>query len=149
MMNALLLFLCFSIGALAQAIERINPPGLSKSPAYSHAVTAKGGRIVWIAGQVAQNAKGEIVGKGDFKAQLEQVWKNLATALAAAGAKFDDVVKINTYVVNYKASMRDDVRAARLKFMGPGEPPAATLVGVQALATDDYLVEIEMTAVVK
>ena len=62
---------------------------------------------------------------------------------------FQDVVKVNTYIVNYKPAMRADVREVRSRFMGAGEPPASTLVGVQALATDDYLVEVEMTAVVK
>jgi enamine deaminase RidA (YjgF/YER057c/UK114 family) len=57
-------------------------------------------------------------------------------------------VKVTTYVVNYKPSMRDDLRAARLKFMGAATPPAATLVGVQSLASDDWLVEIEVTAVI-
>jgi enamine deaminase RidA (YjgF/YER057c/UK114 family) len=59
------------------------------------------------------------------------------------------VVKITTYVVNYKPSMRDDLRAARLQFMGSADPPAATLVGVQSLASEDWLVEIEVTAVIR
>ena len=58
------------------------------------------------------------------------------------------MVKITTYVVNYDPSMRDELRAARLRFMGSAEPPAATLVGVQSLATKDWLVEIEVTAVI-
>ena len=143
-------YLLFATTALfAQDIRHINPDGLSKSPAYSHAVTARPGTVVWLAGQVAQNAKGEVVGKGDLKAQLNQAWENVRIALAGSGASFKDVVKITTYVVNYKPSMRDDLRAARLKAMGSGEPPASTLVGVQSLATNDWLVEIEVTAVIK
>jgi enamine deaminase RidA (YjgF/YER057c/UK114 family) len=133
----------------AQDVQRIQPKGISASPSYTHVVTAKGGRTVWISGQVAQNAKGEIVGKGDLKVQLTQVYENLKLALASVGATFNDVVKVNTYIVNYKPSMRADVREVRAKFMGAANPPASTLVGVQALATEDYLVEIEMTAVVK
>ncbi len=149
MFRASLVFLCSLTGLLAQEIRHVSPAGLTKSPAYTHVVTAKPGTIIWISGQVSQNSKGEVVGKGDLKAQLNQVWENLKTALAAAGATFQDVVKINTYVVNYKPSMRDDVREARARFMGPGEAPAATLVGVQSLATQDWLVEIEVTAVIR
>ena len=132
-----------------QDIRRINPDGLSKSPAYTQVVTAKPATVVWVAGQVAQNAKGEVVAKGDLKAQADQAWANVKTALAAAGATFRDVVKITQYVANYKPSMRDDLRAARLRAMGNVEPPAATLVGVQSLATEDWLIEIEVTAVVR
>jgi enamine deaminase RidA (YjgF/YER057c/UK114 family) len=133
----------------AQDIRHISPDGIAKSPAYTHVVTARPGTVIWISGQVAQNAKGEIVGKGDLKAQLNQVWENLRLALAAAGASFQNVVKINTYVVNYKPSMRADIREARARFMGNIEPPASTLAGVQALASEDFLVEIEAVAVIK
>ena len=93
--------------------------------------------------------EGEVVGKGDLKAQLNQAWENVRLALAGSGATFQDVVKVTTYVVNYKPSMRDDLRAARLKFMADAKPPAATLVGVQSLASEDWLVEIEVTAVIR
>jgi enamine deaminase RidA (YjgF/YER057c/UK114 family) len=139
-----------SLGVLlAQDIQRINPPGLTTSAAYTQVVTAKPGTLIWVAGQTAHNAKGELVGKGDLKAQANQVWENVRLALVASGATFKDVVKITTYVVNYKPSMRDDLRAARLRFMGSADPPAATLVGVQSLASEDWLVEIEVTAVIR
>ena len=148
MRKAFLLFLCPAGLLLAQNIQHIDPPGLNHSPAYTQVVTAKPGTILWISGQVAQNSKGEVVGKGDLKAQVNQAWENVRLALAGSGAKFQDVVKVTTYVVNYKPSMRDDLRAARLKFMGDAKPPAATLIGVQSLASDDWLVEIEVTAVI-
>ena len=148
MSKAFLLVVC-ALPLLAQDIKHINPPGVSKSPAYTQVVTAKPGTIVWVSGQVAQNAKGEVVGKGDLKAQLTQAWENIKLSLEGAGATFQDVTKITTYIVNYKPTMRDDIRAARLKFMGAGEPPASTLVGVQSLASDDFLVEIEVTAVIR
>jgi len=148
-----LAFFCFltsvSLHVHAQEIRHINPPTLGQSPAYSQVVTAKPGTVVWVAGQVSQNAKGEVVAKGDLKGQLNQAWENVKTALAGAGATFKDVVKITTYVVNYKPSMRNDLREARLRFMGPADPPAATLVGVQSLASEDWLVEIEVTAVIR
>jgi len=144
-----LLFACSLNALLAQEIRHVNPPDRATSPAYTEAVTARPGTVIWIAGQVAQNAKGEVVGKGDLKAQADQAWANMRAALAAAGASFQDVVKITTYVVNYKPSMRDELRAARLRAMGAVEAPAATLVGVQSLASDDWLVEIEATAVIR
>lgn len=144
-----MLLIIVALSLNLQDIQHIQPKGLAKPTGYTHVVTAKGGKTVWIAGQIALNAKGEVVGKGDLKAQLTQVYENLKLALEAAGATFQDVVKVNTYIVNYKASMRADVREIRARFMGAGEPPASTLVGVQALATDDYLVEVEMTAVVR
>jgi enamine deaminase RidA (YjgF/YER057c/UK114 family) len=149
MRKALLLFFCPASFLLAQNIQHIDPPGLNKSPAYTQAVAAKPGTIIWLSGQVAVNSKGELVGKGDLKAQVTQAWENVRLALAGSGATFQDVVKVTTYVVNYKPSMRDDLRAARLKFMGDAKPPAATLVGVQSLASDDWLVEIEVTAVIR
>jgi enamine deaminase RidA (YjgF/YER057c/UK114 family) len=145
----LIFFFCPVSFLLAQNIQHIDPPGLNKSPAYTQAVTAKPGTIVWISGQTAQNTKGELVGKGDLKAQVNQAWENVRLALTGSGATFHDVVKITTYVVNYKPSMRDDLRAARLHFMGDAKPPAATLVGVQSLASEDWLVEIEVTAVIR
>ena len=149
MLKALLvLFFPFSF-LFAQNIQHINPPGLDNSPAYTQAVAAKPGTIIWLSGQVAVNSKGEVVGKGDLKAQVNQAWENVRLALAGSGATFQDVVKVTTYVVNYKPSMRDDLRAARLRFMGDAKPPAATLVGVQSLASDDWLVEIEVTAVIR
>jgi enamine deaminase RidA (YjgF/YER057c/UK114 family) len=149
MLTMPLLFACSLNALLAQEIKHVNPPDRATSPAYTEAVTARPGTVIWIAGQVAQNAKGEVVGKGDLKAQADQAWANMRAALAAAGASFQDVVKITTYVVNYKPSMRDELRAARLRAMGAVEAPAATLVGVQSLASDDWLVEIEATAVIR
>jgi enamine deaminase RidA (YjgF/YER057c/UK114 family) len=148
MRKALLIFFLPVSFLLAQDIQHINPQGLSSSPAYTQVVSAKPGTIIWVSGQVAQNAKGELVGKGDLKAQLNQAWENVRLALAGSGATFQDVVKVTTYVVNYKPSMRDDLRAARLRFMGDAKPPAATLTGVQSLASDEWLVEIEVTAVI-
>jgi enamine deaminase RidA (YjgF/YER057c/UK114 family) len=149
MLKASIVFFSTLTVLLAQNIQHINPPGLSNSPAYTQAVAAKPGTVIWISGQVAQNSKGEVVGKGDLKTQLSQAWENVRLALAGSGATFQDVVKVTTYVVNYKPSMRDDLRAARLRFMGAGEPPAATLVGVQSLAFEEWLVEIEVTAVIR
>jgi enamine deaminase RidA (YjgF/YER057c/UK114 family) len=86
-----------------QGAERrrfINPPDLSVPVGYTHVVEARPGRIVYVSGQVALDASGALVGEGDLRAQTEKVFANLAVALAAAGASFGDVVKLNWYVTD-------------------------------------------------
>lgn len=138
-----------TVGPSAQGgrsvITRMNPPGISTPTGYSHVVSAKGGRTIWIAGQVANDAKGQLVGKGDVAAQAAQVFANLDTALKAAGATFDDVVKVNYYLLD--ASQVQVVRDIRSKYFTKGLP-ASTLVQVGRLANPDFLIEIEVTAVV-
>ena len=118
------------------------------SPAYSHVVVASGARTIYISGQVALDENGALVGGDDLGAQTTQVMKNLGLALKAAGASFADVVKITTYVVGYRPEQRAVLGQARGPFFAGRTPPASTLVGVQALAAPDWLVEIEAIAVV-
>jgi enamine deaminase RidA (YjgF/YER057c/UK114 family) len=127
----------------------INPSELAKPGGYSHVVTATSGKLVFIAGQVAWNTKGEIVGKGDLRAQAIQVYTNLKAALAAAGATIADIVKMNTYIVNFKSSDLPMIREVRSQFFPQENLPASTLVGVQALAVDGLLIEVEAIAMVK
>ena len=126
-------------------IERINPPGLSTPTGYSHVVSAKGGRTIYIAGQVAFDAKGELVGPGDLTAQTKQVFANLAVALQAAGATFNDVVKVNYYMRD--ASQVQVVREIRSQYFTKALP-ASTLLEVPRLANPGFLIEIEAIAVV-
>jgi len=128
--------------------EYKNPPGLSTPRGYSHTVSVTGGRTVYVAGQVAYNAQGEVVGKGDLRAQARQAFENLRIALAAAGASFKDLVKINTYVVGYKPDQLPILREVRAEMLKDLTPPASTLVGVQGLVNPDLLIEIEAVAVV-
>jgi enamine deaminase RidA (YjgF/YER057c/UK114 family) len=130
------------------AIEYPNADGLFKNPAYSHVAVASGTRTIYIAGQVAMDSQGNLVGAGDLGAQTEQVMKNLGLALAAAGASFTDVVKITTYVVDYKPEHRAIISKARTPFFAGREPPASTLVGISALALPGWMIEIEAIAVV-
>jgi enamine deaminase RidA (YjgF/YER057c/UK114 family) len=126
-----------------------NPPTLNTPANYSHAVTVKGaGKLVFIAGQTAFNAQGELVGQGDLRAQAIQVFENLKIALAAAGATFDDVVKYTTFIVNYTPDARSVVGEVRGKYLPSVNPPASTLLGVQALAREGMLIEVEAIAVV-
>jgi enamine deaminase RidA (YjgF/YER057c/UK114 family) len=99
---------------------------------------------VYISGQVAFDASGALVGKDDFIAQTRQVMENLKAALAAAGATFENVVKVNTYVTDL--SQIQALREIRASYFGPN-PPASTLVQIVALATPDLMIEVEAIAV--
>lgn len=128
--------------------EYLKPKGLAINPAYSHVAVASGSRTIYIAGQVSIDEKGAVVGAGDLGAQTEQVMRNIGKCLEAAGASFEHVVKITTYVVNYKPELRAAIGKARTPFFGDRPPPASTLVGVSALAAPEWLIEIEAIAVV-
>jgi enamine deaminase RidA (YjgF/YER057c/UK114 family) len=126
-----------------------NPTKLHAPRGYSHAVAVEGGRFVFIAGQVALDQQGNLVGKGDLRAQAEKALDNLVLALSAAGATPADVVKVNTYVVNYGPAAYPIIREARSRVFAGQDPPASTLIGVQALAVEGLLIEIEAIAAVK
>ncbi len=127
------------------SVERIQPEGLSRPPTYSQVV--KAGNTIYIAGQVAQDERGQLVGPGDFVAQANQVFENLGKALAAAGAGFGDLVKTTIFVTDprYREALRD----VRNTYLGSTPPPASTLVVVAGLAQPEYLLEIEAVAVVE
>lgn len=127
-------------------IDRSNPQGLSKPTGYSHITVVPAGRQVHISGQVALDADGNVVGKGDLAAQTEQVFANLKTALASVGADFSKVFKMVTYVVNLTPDKLPAVRGVRSRIFGEGPYPASTLVGVTALVNPDLLIEIEVIA---
>ena len=132
-------------------IERRQPAGVNVrmqqgKPAYSHVVTVNGpGKTVYIAGQLARNLEGNIVGPGDMRAQLEQTFKNLDACLKEAGASWADVVKTNTYVTNYEEFAKcSDVR---MRYFGVASP-ASTTIQISRLAQAEAMVEIEMIAAV-
>jgi len=131
--------------ALAQ-VKRTNPPTLSTPTGYTHIVEANGpGRTIYVSGQIAFDKDGKLVGAGDMKAQAEQVFKNLQAALAAAGATFKDVVKMNTYLTDMdKAPAVREVRAQYLT----DSTPASTLVQVVHLARPELMIEVEVIAFV-
>ena len=129
----------------APQIKRTNPPTLSKPTGYSHVVEATGGKTVYISGQIALDKDGKVVGEGDMKAQAEQVFKNLQTALASAGATFKDVVKMNTYTTDM--SQVQPIRDVRARYFGD-TVPASTLVQVVHLARPEFMLEIEVIAIV-
>ena len=125
-------------------VKHTNPPALSKPTGYTHVVEVPGpAKMVFIAGQIALDKDGNVVGAGDMKAQAEQVFKNLEVALAAAGARFTDVVKMNTYVTDMDKAPA--VREVRAKYLGE-ITPASTLVQVVKLARPEFMLEIEVIA---
>jgi enamine deaminase RidA (YjgF/YER057c/UK114 family) len=126
----------------------LNPPTLCPTMGWTHVVTANSGTTIYISGQVSVNEKGEIVGKGDLRAQTVQTFENLKRALAAAGATLRDVVKSNLYVVRLKPEHVPLIREVRSRYFNMQQPPASTLVGVEALVNPDWLIEIEVVAVI-
>ena len=129
-------------------IDFVNPPDLCPTFGWTHVVSSRGGKTIHISGQVGINAKGEVVGKGDMKAQTEQAFKNIQIALTAVGATFNDVVKTSIFVVGLKQEHVPIIREVRSRYVSANHPPASTLVGVSALVGPDWLIEIEATAVV-
>lgn len=130
-------------------MDRFSPEGLVNPTAYTQVVVASGRRMVFVSGQVSQDADGKLVAPGDFAGQARQVYANLRIALKSAGATPADVTKLTTYVVGYKPELRPLMAEARSTVFRAGELPASTLVGVQALAEPGYLIEVEAIAVAR
>jgi enamine deaminase RidA (YjgF/YER057c/UK114 family) len=113
---------------------------------YTHVVEVTAGRPVYIAGQVALDPTGKLVGPGDVRAQAEQVFDNLGAALEAVGAGFEQVVKLTYYLLD--AHQLPVVREVRDRYVNIQQPPASTAVEVRRLARDDLLIEVEAVAVI-
>jgi enamine deaminase RidA (YjgF/YER057c/UK114 family) len=129
-------------------IRVFSPPQLPKPVGYSHVAEITSGKMIYISGQVAMDASGNVVGKGDYPAQLRQIFTNLNTALEAAGAGFKNVVKLNYYIVDtVERSEFFAYREVRDKYVDTANPPAATVVIVRGLFMPEFLVEIEAVAV--
>jgi enamine deaminase RidA (YjgF/YER057c/UK114 family) len=133
---------------LAMPTQFLNPPELAPTHGWTQVVTSTGGKTVYVSGQTSVDARGHIVGKGDLKAQTEQTYANLDVALKAAGASWRDVVKMNLYVVGLKPDVVPMMREVRARYVNREHPPASTLVGVTALVGADWLIEIDVVAVV-
>jgi enamine deaminase RidA (YjgF/YER057c/UK114 family) len=129
-------------------LELINPDGLATPQSYTHVVAATGSRLVFVAGQVAEDAAGNLVGAGDVGAQALLAFANVGRALAAAGARPDQVARISIYVVGLSPEQLATIEAARIAVFGEHKP-ADTLLGVETLAEPGRLVEVEAIAVVE
>jgi 2-iminobutanoate/2-iminopropanoate deaminase len=123
--------------------EDVAVRGVHKTTGYSHA--AKAGGLLFVAGQVAQDQDGNVVGRGDVEAQAVQIFDNLRAVLASAGATLNDVVKLTTYTTN--VAYRAKIAEVRGRYFTTYFPPN-TFVVVAGLATPDYLLEIEAVAAV-
>jgi enamine deaminase RidA (YjgF/YER057c/UK114 family) len=129
-------------------ITYLNPPGLYKNPAFTQAVVVTGPvTTIYVGGQNALDAEGKIVGKGDIKAQTEKALRNLETALQAAGAGLENVVKWNV-LIRQDQSVHAGFEAFQKVWGNRPNPPAITGTIVPAFGNPDYLVEIDAVAVI-
>ena len=126
-------------------LARIIDPGWSWDDKLPLAQAKQIGNTIYVSGQVAFNAQGKLVGKGNMKAQTRQVFRNIRAVLRAAGAKMEHVVKINTYITDADKFM--DMLEARGDIFGDN-PPASTAVVVAGLAFPGLLIEVEAVAVI-
>ena len=134
---------------MPKLMQPVNPPSLPKPTGYAHAWEVQGGKTVYIAGQVAMDKDGHVVGKGDLVAQFRQVCENLRMVVTARAGQMNDIVKLTIYVLSkteYKARGRD-IDSVYRDYFGR-HYPAMTLVEVRGLYNDDCLIEIEGIAIV-
>jgi enamine deaminase RidA (YjgF/YER057c/UK114 family) len=129
-------------------VSYLNPDGLSKNPAFTNVIVVTGSvKTVYIGGQNALDASGTIIGKGDIKAQTEQVLKNIQAALSAGGAQPEHVIKWNLYVVHGQP-LQEGFEAFQQAWGRRANPPAITMAFVAGLANPDFLIEMDAIAVV-
>ena len=128
-------------------LEQINPSDLPTPPAYSHVIVATGGRLVFVAGQEPEDGQGKVVGLNDLAVQARQVFANLGRALAAAGARPDQVAKLTIFVVHHRPEYLPVIEDARVVLFG-GHKSVDTLVGGESLARPEYLIEVDAMAVI-
>jgi enamine deaminase RidA (YjgF/YER057c/UK114 family) len=127
--------------------QLLTPETMPRSIGYSQLAVVSGGRIVFVAGQVALDKSGNVVGKDNFKAQIQQVFENLKSALEAAGGGLNDVIKLNSYLVDL--SHLPEFREVRDKYVNVKNPPASTTIPVAGLFRPEFLVEVEAVAVIQ
>lgn len=131
---------------MSNNVTFVNPETMPKPVGYSQLVAVTGGKLVLIAGQVALDRFGNLVGKDDFRAQTEQVFENLKAAVEAAGGTVRDVVKLNSYLLDL--SQLTEFRRVRDAYINLENPPASTAVQVTRLFRSEFLIEVEAVAVV-
>jgi reactive intermediate/imine deaminase len=133
--------------SIEDGFQLLIPEAMPKSVGYSQVAVVTSGTIVFVAGQVALDKSGKIVGKDDFRAQVQQVFENLKAAVEAAGGSFGNVIKLNSYFLDL--SHLPEFREVRDRYINLKNPPASTAVQVSRLFRPEFLVEIEAVAVVK
>ena len=128
-------------------LQCINPPDIPTPQTFTHVIVATGTRLIFIAGQMAEDAHGNLVGAGDMAAQARQVFANIGRALAAAGARPEQVTKLGIFVADYKREHLAQIEEGRVALFGDHKP-TDTLVGVAALSRPDYMLEVDAIAVI-
>ena len=128
-------------------ITRINPPGSPTPRNYHHVVSVEGGRTVYLAGQIAFDENRNIVGGNDIIAQTHQALTNLKRNVEAAGASMSDMVKITTFVVDYDQRQLPGIIDVIGEYFPAEHQPTNTLIGIDCLAVEGLLIEIEGIAV--
>ncbi len=131
--------------------EYLNPDSLfpSLEIGFSQIVIASGRKTVYISGQTAWDANKQIIGGANLAEQTKQAFRNLQTAVEAAGGNLTDVVALRIYIVNYKREEAEAIGSALREFFPESSRPASTWIGVECLAVPDFLIEIEATAVLE
>lgn len=131
------------------AIEYLKPQGLWNVPLFSQVTTARGGKLVFVSGQLSWDEQGKPLFPGDLEAQTRKAYENMKLALASVGATLDDVVKYTLYVKNIDSTKWKQISKVRREFISQERPPASTMIGVTGLVLDDLLIEIEAYALIK
>lgn len=128
-------------------ITRINPEALHQTPGYHHVTIIETGRLAFLAGQCPLDRDGNVVGVGDYGAQVDQVAANALVALEAAGAGPERVVRSVIYVVSDDGDVLADVwRRFQASPLAPAFTAASTLLGVAQLGFPGQLIELDLTA---
>lgn len=150
--NLLIALMILSSGYVAaqtkSSVTFKNPPTLSKPTGYSHAAEIDLGtsKILLISGQVSLDVEGKIVGEDNVEQQTEQVFKNIQAIVENSGGTMNDLVKITIYLRDVSNIVK--FREVRNKYINVNNPPASTLVEISKLARDEFLLEVEATAVI-
>lgn len=133
---------------MTDKITYINPDGLMKNPAFSQVIMTHGsGKTIYIGGQNSVNANREIVGKGNIQAQTEQIMQNIQIALSDCNATFDNLVKLNIYIVQGQDAY-SAFQISQKYLAQASNPPVISVLFVVGLMHPDYLLEIDATAFV-
>jgi enamine deaminase RidA (YjgF/YER057c/UK114 family) len=130
-------------------LEILQPQGVAQPQGmYNHAISVSAGRLLFIAGQVSIDVNNQLVGPGDFNAQMQQVFKNLGSILDSAGTSFENVVKFTTYLSRSQdlSAFYDKRREIFAEIYPNGRYPTNTLVVIDQLAREEWLIEIEAIA---
>lgn len=128
-------------------VDLIDPDDLPTQATYTHVAVATGSTMVFVAGQVSEDAQGNVVAPGDMAAQARQAFANVGRALAAGGARPEQVTKLTIFVAGYRREHLPLIEEGRVALFGQHKP-TDTLIGVATLTHPDYVIEIDAIAVI-